>query len=243
MRTLGLTVLLAAALPAAAQDSPKAVIEKAIKAHGGADLLAKFTAQRVSGKGTIAIQGMDVDLVATTVTAFPGKRKTTGTLTVAGMELKIVQVMSGDTLSVTINGQALPLTDEQKTAERQELHADSLTRLVPLLKGDEYTLKAGEEAAVNGDPAVAVVVEHAKQKPVTLYFDKKTGLLAKLSLKGTDEGAEVLKETVYSDYKAVQGVQVPHKEASTKDGKKQAEFTVEKAELLEKADDSEFATD
>ena len=243
MRTLGLFITLSLAVPAVAQDTPKATIEKAIKAHGGADLLDKFTGRKTTVKGTLSLMGMDVDLTATTLSVPPTKQKVTGTLSIAGMELKIVQVMNGDTLTATLNGMAIPLTDEQKADERQEVYAESLARLTPLLKGDAYTLKAGPDAAVDGNPAAAVVVEHAKFKPVTLYFDKKSGLLVKLTHKSTEEGAEVDREETYSDYKAVQGVQVPHKEVSTKNGKKEAELTVEKVELLEKVDDSEFATD
>lgn len=243
MRLLALTLVLGLAVPAAAQDAPKTIIEKAVKAHGGADLLTKFTAQKVSSKGTIAIMGMDIELTATSLTQYPNKRKVTGTLSIMGNELKIAQVLNGDSLSVSINGQPLPLNDDQKAEEKHELYADSLTRLVPLLKGDEYILKAGPEVAVNGDPAVSVVVEHAKHKPVTLSFDKKTGLLVRLAYKGTDDGAEVDKETTYSEFKAVQGVQVAHKEVGLKNGKKEVDMTIEKVELLEKADDSEFAVD
>ena len=75
MRTFVLTLALGLAVPAAAQDSPKAVIEKAIKAHGGADPLTKFTAERVSIKGTLSIMGMDVEATGTAVTQYPDKQK------------------------------------------------------------------------------------------------------------------------------------------------------------------------
>jgi len=243
MRLFALTLVLGLVGSAAAQDAPKAIIEKAVKAHGGADLLGKFTAERVTAKGTISIMGMDVEMSATSVTQYPDKQKVTGTLSLGGQEIKIVQVNNGDSMSLSVNGQAQALSDEQKADGKQDLYADSLTRLVPLLKGDAYTLKAGPEAAVGGNPAVSVVVEHAKHKPVTLYFDKESGRLVRAAFKATEEGAEVDKETTYSDYKAVQGVQVAHKQSSTKGGKKEAEVTVEKYELLEKADASEFATD
>jgi hypothetical protein len=242
MRTLTLAAALGLALPAAADDSPKAVVEKAITAHGGADAINKYPALKVTAKGTVSIMGMDLDVTSTSLTLHPGKRKGTATISVNGMELKLTQRISGDTVAMTLNGQELPLMDEQKAEEVAELAIENAARLTPLLK-DGYTLKAGPEAAVNGEPAVGVVAEHAKHKPLTLYFDKKTGLLAKLAYKGKDDGAEVEKETIYSDYKAVQGVQVPHKEVGMKDGKKQSELTVEKVELLEKADESEFAAD
>lgn len=243
MRPLALTLILGLIGPVAAQDAPKAIIEKAIKAHGGADLLGKFTAERTTVKGTIAIMGMEVQMTATSVTQYPDKQKVVGTLTVQGQELKVVQVANGDSLTLSINGQQIPLPDEQKADNRQELYADSLLRLVMLVKGTDYTLKAGAEVAVEGNPAVSVVVEHAKFKPVTLSFDKESGRLVRMTFKVTDEGAEVEKVNTYADYKAVQGVQVAHKQVVTKDGKKEAEVTIEKVEMLEKVDASEFAVD
>lgn len=242
MHTLALTFALGLALPAA-DDSPKAVVEKAVKAHGGADLITKFTAMRVTLKGTVSIADQECELTATGLVQFPGKRKLDGTVNLNGMELKIKQVLDGDKLKVTINGMPFPVRDEQTASERDELYADGLARLLPLVKGDGFTLKAGPEVQVGDEAAAAVVVEHPKHKPVTLAFSKKSGLLVRVSYTATEEGKEVLKETTYGNHKAVQGVQVPHKETSTKDGKKDSDLTVEKVELLEKADDSEFVLD
>ena len=174
MRPVVLTLGLGLAGSAAAQDAPKAVIEKAIKAHGGADLLAKFAAERVTVKGTISIMGMEVEMTATSVTQYPDKQKVTGTLSLGGQELKIVQVNNGDSMSVSINGQPLPLSDEQKADTRQEMFADSLTRLVPLLKGDAYKLTAGPEVAVDGNPVkdsiglIVAIRSHQPGETITL---------------------------------------------------------------------------
>jgi hypothetical protein len=245
MRTLLLTAAAAVALvaPARAADEPKAIIEKAIKAHGGADKLNKYPAHRATVKGVISAMGMDIEIKADTVAMFPDKAKVKGTISVGGQEISLVQIANGGKLSVNVNGMAIPLDDDKLAEAKAGVYASSLTQLTPLLT-DKFTLKAGGEAAVDGKPAVGVVVSSKDQKDITLYFDKESGKLVKTVRKAKDdEGNEVDRETVYSDYKAVEGIQVPHKEVVTMGGKKALEFRVEKSEALEKVDESEFATD
>lgn len=234
---------LALALPAA--DDPKAIVEKAIKAHGGADLLDKFAGHRSSQKGTIVAGGMDVPVTGTFLRAYPDKEKVKATLSIMGMELELLQVANGDKISLTVGGQAPPLDDDRKAEARFGTYANGLARLTPLVKGGgKFTLKAGPEAAVAGNPAVGVVVEHPDFKPVTLFFDKETGRLVKASRVGkTEDGQDAERETLFGDYKAVQGVQMPHKSTTTVGGKKVSDFTAEKIELLETVDASEFVVD
>lgn len=245
MRFLLLTAAAAVALvaPARAADGPKAIVEKAIKAHGGADKLNKYPAHRATIKGTISAMGMDLELKAESVAMYPDKAKVKGVISIGGQEITLVQIANGGKLSVNINGMAVPLDDDKLAEAKAGVYVTGLTQLTPLLT-DKFTLKAGTEAAVDGKPAVGVVVSKDGQKDVTLYFDKESGKLVKTVRKAKDdEGSEVDRETVYSDYKAVDGIQVPHKEVVTMGGKKSQEFTVEKYEVLEKVDDAEFATD
>ena len=242
--TRSLLLALVVALPAVAAD-PKAVLEKAVAAHGGAAAIDKYAGQKLTVKGTIMAQGMEIGLTGTILRAHPDKEKTTATLNVADMELPLLAVTNGKAASMSVGGQAQPLDDDRKAEALFGAYASNLTRLTPLLKaGGPYTLKAGPEAAVGGNPAVGVIVEHADFKPVTLYFDKETGRLVKSVRAGKDQdGQDAERESLFADYKAVSGVQLPHALTSTVGGKPLSKFTVEKYELLEKVDASEFAVE
>ena len=67
MRSLLLPTLVVA-LPflltggARAQDETKAIIDKAIKAHGGEDNLVKLQQMRIKSKGTMVVMGMNVSV-------------------------------------------------------------------------------------------------------------------------------------------------------------------------------------
>jgi hypothetical protein len=242
MHPLVLTLLVAAAPQDAA--GPKAIIEKAIKAHGGAANLDKYVGARATVKGTITAMGMDIAVSGVSLSKEPDKALLKGTISVAGMDIPLVQLVTPSSVVVSVAGQAQPLDDAAKEAIREGTYVSSLERLTPLVKGDTYTLKAGPDAAVDGKPAVGVVVESKGHKPVTLYFDKETGVLVKSTRTGTVPGeGEAELESFYKDYKAVQGVQVPHREVQTANGKPSADISIEKVELLEKVDDGEFVAD
>jgi hypothetical protein len=244
MRTLILAAASVAALTAPARaDDPKAVIEKAIKAHGGADKLDKYKGYKATVKGTIVAGGMEIEVKGDTVVAYPDKVKVKGTLSVGGMDLSILQIVTPTKAKFTINGMNMDLPDEELAEQRFSAYVVGLTQLTPLLKGDTFTLKAAADGDVDGKPAVGVVVSSKDRKDVTLYFDKASGLLVKTSRQGRDEGKEVLEEQILGDYKAVDGVQMPHKETVLKAGTRNQEFTTEKYEMLEKVDESEFADD
>ncbi len=236
-----LTLTLALALPAA--DDPKAVVEKAVKAHGGADLLAKYKGYKAPFRGTVFAMGMEIELKGEILNLYPDKAKVTGTLTVGGMDLPLVQVVNGSKLSMSIGGNALPVPDEQAADAVASMYVQSLTRLTPLVTAD-YTLKPADGLEVDGKKAVGVLVSHKDKPDVTLHFDAESGVLVRSSRKGRGEdGGEAERVTVYADYKAAGGVQMPHRTTVTLGGNKSSESAIEKYEMLETVDAGLFGTD
>ena len=243
MRLLLLTAAAVFAPLANAADDPKAVIEKAIKAHGGADVLKKYPAQRSTFRGTVTAMGMEIEIKGEALSLLPDKGKVKGTLTVAGQEVPLVQVINGKKFTMSIAGNAIPVPDEQVADGLASFHVGSLAQLTPLLTA-EYTLKAADKADVEGKPAAGVVVSRKDRPDVTLYFDAGSGRLVKSVFKGkAEDGTDADHEDLYLDYKAVQGQQVPHRTKSTVGGKTTSDITVEKYEPLETLDASAFGAD
>src|SRR5438046_2589869 len=138
---IALACVLAIAHSASAQDEAKAVIERAIAAHGGADKLDKFLAGRVQSKGSIAAQGGQVPFASVVVYQLPDKVKNTVEFTLPGGPRPITQIMNGDKVGVVINGIPQQVLPAQADEMKQAAHARSLRRLTPLLKVDarEFT--------------------------------------------------------------------------------------------------------
>lgn len=247
---LGVTVALAAAGVAAADDKAEAVIKKAIEAQGGADNLNKYPASRFTMKGEIAIMGTDTE-VSGDMASTSDKFRMNMNLTVMGLQIAIHQVVNGDkgkrTVKVGDMGeQSMGIEKEELTLSRLGREVEKLT---PLLDAKKFTLRAGDDEDVNGKKAAQVVVTpKGVDREFKLYFDKESGLLVKTGHQGKGPGeggaqVDVYQETYPSEYKKVNGVQVAHKLVINHDGKKFLTLNLSDVEVLEKLDDAEFKID
>src|SRR5262249_9592010 len=108
---------------APAQEEAKAVIERAIGAHGGAEKLDKYLAGRVQSKGSIAAQGGQVPFVSTVVYQLPDKVKNTVEFALQGGARPVTQIMNGEKVGVVINGIAQQVLPAQADEMKQAAHA------------------------------------------------------------------------------------------------------------------------
>src|SRR4051794_7527394 len=83
---------------ALAQSTPRAVIEKAVQAHGGAEQLARLKALRIKSKGTVALLpgGESVAFAGETTAQMPGQIKNVMEFEYMGKKRTLVQVIDGD---------------------------------------------------------------------------------------------------------------------------------------------------
>jgi outer membrane lipoprotein-sorting protein len=220
----------------------KAVLDKAITAHGGADHLAKDKAVTMQMKGKLHSLGDGIDFTGEIASQLPDRLRFEMAITVMGTDLKIKQVVKGDKGWVAVNDMVMELTKEQMAEAREQMHVAAVTRLVAL-RDKAYKLSPLGEAKVEGKDAVGVRVEHKDRRDVSLYFDKKTGLLLKSETRGKDPMAgdnEFTAETLYDHYRKVDGFPVAHKVTIKRDGKLFIESTNSDVKVAEKLDDSTF---
>jgi hypothetical protein len=218
---------------------PKAVIDKAIKAHGGIDNLKKYVAQVTKGKGKYYGMGDGIDYTSETSFQAPNKLR----VHVDAGGFNFTQIVNGDKGWMDANGEVSEMNKEFIEEARQELHAMNVSRLFPLLD-DGYKLSPLGEVKVEGKPAVGVKVERKGFRDVNLYFDKDSGLLVKMERRGKDlmaGGTEYTAEELLHDYKKVDGVEVPYKVTINRDGKKFVESEATEVKVAEKLDDKVFA--
>jgi acetyl esterase/lipase len=138
-------------------------------------------------------------------------------------------------LTATLDGKKL---DEVKA----QVHLRRLLLLVHLLEDKSYELTALDEIKVNDISAIGVKVTAKGQRDVKLYFDKNTGLLAKIEWHIFEDGAnkEVLEEQFPSDYKEIDGLKTAMKEVWHRAGKKVLEMAYSEVKYREKIDAQEF---
>lgn len=245
MRAVCLIALLAAVSPVRAQEDakPREIIDKAIKAQGGADKLKKYKATVSKTKGKFYGMGEGIEYTGTTSLQLPDRIRNEVETDAGGMAFKFVQVISGDKGWIKFNDTTMDMNEEGLKEAKEQMNAGNITHLV-VLTGKEYKLSELGDAKVGNRPVVGVRVERKGYRDVSLFFDKENFRLLKSETRGKDViggGGEFTSETLYEDYKKVDGMSIAHKVTINRDGKKFIEGTVTEVKLSEKLDDSVFA--
>ena len=225
-----------------AADEPKAIVEKAIKAMGGLEKLSKHKASMVKAKGSVEIMGMSIPWKGEFMVQFPGQRKMEIDMDIMGNAFKFVQVLDGDKAWQVAMGTTDEVTGDKLAALKFEAYVSRVETLAPLLTEQEFTLSSLGEAKVAEKPALGVKVSCKGQKDVNLYFDKDTGLLVKTERRALDPmEQEVTAETIYSDYKELEGLKHAMKFEIRHEGKKFLDSETIEVKLLPKLDTGVFA--
>jgi hypothetical protein len=233
--------LLAFSPVARTEESPKDLLERAYKAQGGFDKLAKLKATQVKGKGTIYLPVGEVAFTSEGAAQLPDKFKSTLQFEINGMKITQVQTLIGDKATILLNGNAQELDDNLRKEIKEQVYIEHVTSLVPL-RESSFTLTGLGESKVDGQPAVGVKVTSKGHRDVSLYFDKNSALILKAAYQAFDpiSGKEVAQEQFYRDYKEQDGTKHPTKSLVNQDGKKFMEIEVTDYKNLDKLDDSVF---
>jgi hypothetical protein len=213
MRRLPVLLVL---LPAAASlqaEEPKVILERAIRAHGGADNLARSQATGFSFHGKLGGGGVKGDMAGEWLVQPPDQQKVHIKYNFAELgDADIVLVMSGGKAWQKMNFQGtqqdMELTGPQRQPMLDMLHEANVRTLVPLLRDPKFTLKPLPDATVAGRPAVGLRASYPERTDVSLYFDRETHLLVKTSYgtrfdegAGKEDGPVITYEMVYGDYR------------------------------------------
>jgi hypothetical protein len=228
---------------ASAQDTPRDMIQRAIKAHGGEDKLGRISCDKVKVQGVLHVGNDDVPFSAETIVQLPGQFKNTVNVTINDTKVVLVQILNGEKTTVTKDGQPQKVTDPMDREMHETMHLERAVRLVPLLTDKGFELTALEETKVNNQPAVGVKVAMKGHQDLRLYFDKETNLLVKTEHMHDDGkgGKEVKQEEFYGAFKDLGGgFKRPTRVTAYRDGKKIMDAQLLEVSYLEKIPESEF---
>src|SRR5690242_8039061 len=200
------------------RDKAVAVIEQAIKAHGGAEALNKAQKRSRNGGGVIVLNKNEVPFKTEEMVSFPDRCRVDLDLG----RTRLMVVLNGDKGWMQAGGSTQPMDRGTFTERRDELYVWWLMTLTPLLK-DGFELKPLADARINDHEAAVVKVSRKGQSDLRLFFDKKSGLLIKISRRGENAGVPITLEYQYSDHKDFDGVKWPVREVTTMNGNKLSE--------------------
>ena len=226
-----------------AQETARAVIEKAIEAQGGETQVAKLRIMRIKVelKMDLGPDQKDVPVILEDTWQMPDNYKTVSRFKVSGETLTHTMVIDGEKGWEQVNAQVMDLPKSRLVEFREQKHGEDLDRLA-FLKEKGHELSLLEEIKIHGKPAVGALIKSKGHRDVKLYFDKSSGLLVKRERQiGGDAGKEVLQEVFFSDYQEQDGLKHYRKISGFHDGKKFAEGTVTEVEFFDKLDPKVFA--
>jgi hypothetical protein len=209
------------------------IIARAIKAHGGAENLEKFKGSIANTKGKL----LDLEYIAEAAIQLPDCSRTAAESKLG----KFLQILNGDKGWIKIGELGKECNKEELAEMREQLNAVRISHLT-VLSDKEYKLSPLGEENVDDRPAVGVRVEHKGFRDVSLFFDKENSLLLKMQTRIKDplRGEEFTAETLYSDYKNVDGLMIAHKFTIKYEGKVYNEGEITEVKLAEKLDESMF---
>jgi len=233
-----------ASAPARADDAAdaRALVEKAVKAHGGQDKLEKFTAHTVKFKGTFHGMGQEIPITGEVTTQGADRLRMDLDIEAGGMKFKFVNVVAGDKGWTRMGDETKELDKDQLAEAKEQAYAGWVGTLAPL-KDKAFTLSTIGETTIEKRAALGVKVARKGHRDVDLYFDKETGLLAKTETRVKDDGSgqEVTEESFPGEYKDVQGTKQAAKFTVKREGKLFVVGEATEQTLAEKLDDSVFA--
>jgi hypothetical protein len=240
-----IAVLSAWLLPLAGPDKkpppdPRALLRKAVEAHGGAARLKRLRVVREQTEGVLTLKDQKIPYLVETVQRLPGQFRITTRSEVAGKLLVVVQVFDGRRGWLQEGGIARPADAGALASWKELAHAAEVATLTPLLAAEKgYGLTLLPEVKVLGRAAAGVKVTHAGRRDVALYFDCATGLLVQ-KVCHPHAGAKSSQTEIYSDFKDLDGLKRPTCVQILINGVPHAEAIIKSTEFPERLDDKEF---
>jgi hypothetical protein len=225
-----------------AQDDARAIVAKAIKAQGGEEKLSQVRAGRSKLEGVLYSDGREIPIAGEDVFALPGQIKIKLTVNTTPRAMTIVEIVDGDKGWISIDGQVKEADADGLARMKQQLYLSRVIWLTPLLKDRDFELTPLKETKVADRALLGIKVASKGQKEINLYFDKESGLLARLEYPTkNNQGREVMQEDSFSDYIELGGIKIPKKSVAMQDGKKLMEVKVISAEFPESIPAKEFS--
>lgn len=239
---LGLAAVTAGRAESARQ--PVEIIRSAIQAAGGRDRLLAILNGPVRIRGTAAYEVCGLKpQVAFELLCHGPERLTLG--------LSFQAMGSSLAFRLTVDGERgwfrspsgleeLPATDLAWTREAR--YQMKVFSLVPLVEETTFTLVPLGELAVEGKPAIGLLVHSPGHRPLALYFDAETFQIVRV-LRETMaplSKLEGVEESVYTDVREFDGVKLPCSTRASFNGSTAMEVKLLALERLDRESPGDF---
>jgi hypothetical protein len=225
--------------PARADDGgANAALDKAIAALGGQEKLAKAAVFSWKVKGKVHAAGterpFDSQVTANGLDQF--RRE------FAFPQFNALLVINGDKAWRKARGNVMELDQESLANEKRSAYLQTIPVTLLALKGKGFKVETAGEEVVDNKPASVLKVKPPDGKEFTLAFDKQTGLPVKeVATMIGGGGQEFTIETLFLDYKELDGIKKATRMEVKRDGELNQELEITEFKVLDKVDPDTFA--
>jgi hypothetical protein len=218
------------------------ILDKAIKALGGEERLARAANASWKTKGTITFNDTENPITGKTTVQGVDRYRAEFAMEFNGNAVKGVTVLDGKKGWRKFGDDAQDLDDGMIASEQHRAYLQAIATTILPLKGKGFKVEAAPEAKVGDNPAAVVKGTGPDGKGFTIYFDKETGLPLKLTatVKGF-QGEDFTQDTTYGDYKDFDGLKRATRVESKRDGNPFVKLEVTEFKALDKHDADTFA--
>jgi outer membrane lipoprotein-sorting protein len=239
MRPIALVLAALALLagPAAAQTpTVDELLAKNTESRGGAEKLRAIDTRKVTGGVTAQTPQGSIDISMVVYSKRPN------------LMLQEMQVMGNQMVTAFDGTKAWGINPMTGGAGPQELTGFQAELLrdqawfdgpLALARSRNDPMEVAGKEAIEGTMAWKVVITHEGRK-TTVYLDEKTALERKVTSSMTQNGVEMLIESIISDYQPADGIMVPRKVQTLVQGQPQATVSIETVAFNVPIDDAKF---
>jgi hypothetical protein len=219
----------------------QAVLDKAIKALGGADKLGSLQAFTWKSKGKISFGGNDNEFTSTSTAEGLDHFRSEFEGDFGGNKVQGVTVLAGDKGWRKFGDMSMELDKDGVANEKRNLYLQLVPATLVPLKGKGFKVESAAAEKVGNKPAAVLKVTGPDGKDFKLYFDQESGLPVRLVAKVIGfMGEEFTQDTTYAGYKDFGGVKKATKVESKRDGEKFLEGEITDFKPVDKVDPKTF---
>jgi outer membrane lipoprotein-sorting protein len=232
-----LAVILFVVPSRADEKDAKAILDKAINALGGAEKLNKVKAFSWKSKGTITFNDNENEFTGeVTIKGLDQYRREFGNDQFSG-----VVVVDGNKGWRKFGDNSTELEGDGLANEKRAIYLNVIPITLVPLNGNGFKFEAAGEEKVADKPANVLKVTGPDGKDFKLYFDKESGLPAKLVAQVLSfQGDEYTSETTYSNYKDFGGIKKATKLEIKRDGNPFQSWEITEFKILDKVEPDTF---
>ena len=238
---VALALYLTGAIRAEDKGQAGAIIDKAISGLGG-EANAGKKGMTWKAKGTFYGLGDGIPYTSDIAVQWPNCQRSSIEGELNGQKFTFITVINDGKAWRKMNGDGMALDGDQLEEAKEEVYGAWVSTVLPL-KNKGFTITSLGDSKVDGHSVAGIKVAHKGHRDISLFFDKDTGLLVKTERKVKDVqggGDEVNQETLYSDYKEVDGTKYPAKVTIKREGKKYIEQENSDMKVSDKLDPKLF---